>query len=165
MMAATRDHILQTLDNLGVGYECFLHPAITTMEEGAAIARQIGFMPCKNLFLVNKQKQYFLLVLQGGKRFSARDVAQQISSSHLSLASLDSMGALLHAERGAASILGVIFDEKQQVHVLIDKDVLNSEFITCHPCENTCTVKIHTAEVISTLLPATNHGYLAVDIP
>lgn len=43
MMAAARDHILQTLDSLGVGYECFLHPAITTKEESlSCLLRRYG---------------------------------------------------------------------------------------------------------------------------
>lgn len=165
MATTVKNSILDALDGMDISYECFPHPPITTMEEGRDIAERIGIMPCKNLFLVNKQGQHFLLVMQGDKRFSAKDVARQIGGSHLSFASAEDMETLLHAGRGAASILGVVFDEGQQVQVLIDKDVLDCEFIACHPCENTCTLKLHTADVVNIFLSATKHGYLKVDIP
>ena len=160
-----KEKVLHFLNKLGISYEVFPHAPITTMAEGKAIIDKLGFMPCKNLFLVNKQGQYFLMVMQGDKRFSAMDVARQIGGGHLSFASAEEMKAMLHAEQGAASILGLIFDDKQQVQVLIDKDVLASEYMACHPCVNTCTIKLRMKDVISVFLPTVHSGYLIVDLP
>lgn len=160
-----KEQVFQFLNDLGICYETFFHAPITTMEEGKAIIDKIGFMPCKNLFLANKQGQYFLLVMKGDKRFKAKDVSRQLGCGHLSFASAEEMMAMLHAEQGAASILGIIFDVKQQVQVLMDKDVLASEYMACHPCVNTCTLKLKTQDVISILLPAAQHDFLQVDIP
>jgi hypothetical protein len=70
------EQVFLFLDKLGISYEVFPHAPITTMEEGKAIIDKLGFMPCKNLFLMNKQGQYFLLVMQGDKRFSAKGCSQ-----------------------------------------------------------------------------------------
>jgi Ala-tRNA(Pro) deacylase len=103
--------------------------------------------------------------MQGDKRFSAKDVARQIGGGHLSFASSEEMKAMLHAEQGAASILGLIFDVKQQVQVLIDKDVLAGEYMACHPCVNSCTIKLRMKDIISALLPTVHPRYLIVDLP
>lgn len=57
-----KEQVLQFLNKSGISYDVFPHAPITTMEEGKTIIDQLGFMPCKNLFLVNKQGQYFLMV-------------------------------------------------------------------------------------------------------
>lgn len=72
---------------------------------------------------------------------------------------------MLHAEQGAANILGLIFDVKQQVQVLIDKDVLAGEYMACHPCVNSCTIKLRMKDIISALLPTVHPRYLIVDLP
>ena len=160
-----QEQVFKTLESLDISFEVFPHAPITTMEEGKAIIEKLGFLPCKNLFLVNKQGQHYLLVMQGDKRFSAKDVARQIGGGHLSFAPAEEMETMLHAEQGAASILGIIFDDKQQVQVLIDKDVLASEYMACHPCVNTCTIKLRMKDLISVFLPTIHHQYLIVDLP
>ena len=63
-----KQEIYNTLDRLGIDYTCLEHPPIMTMEEGMTIAQKLGVTSCKNLFLVNKQKEYFLLLLSGNKK-------------------------------------------------------------------------------------------------
>ena len=66
-----KQEIYNTLDRLGIDYTRSEHPSIMTMEEGMTIAQKLGVTSCKNLFLVNKQKEYFLLLLSGNKKLSA----------------------------------------------------------------------------------------------
>ena len=81
-----KQEIYNTLDRLGIDYTRLEHPSIMTMEEGMTVVQKLGVSPCKNLFLVNKQKEYFLLLLSGNKKLSAKSIAKQIGSSHLSFA-------------------------------------------------------------------------------
>ena len=60
-----KQEIYNTLDRLGIDYTRLEHPPIMTMEEGMTIAQKLGVTSCKNLFLVNKQKEYFLLLTFG----------------------------------------------------------------------------------------------------
>ena len=153
-----KQEIYNTLDRLGIDYTRLEHPSIMTMEEGMTIAQKLGVSPCKNLFLVNKQKEYFLLLLSGNKKLSAKSIAKQIGSSHLSFASDEDMETLLFTTPGAVSILGLIYDKENKVKLLIDKDVIQADYIGCHPCENTCSLKIRTKDILEVLLPAINHA-------
>lgn len=150
--------IYNILDYLHIDYVRLNHSPIMTMEEGTTIAQQLNVIPCKNLFLVNKQKEYFLLLLLGDKKLSAKNIAKQIGSSHLSFASSEEMECLLSSTPGAVSILGLIYDKENKVKLLIDKEILKISYIGCHACENTCSLKLKTNDILDILLPAINHS-------
>ena len=58
---------------------------------------------------------------------------------------------------GAVSILGLMNDREKRVRLLIDEDVLKGEYIGCHPCVNTSSLKIRTADLVNVFLPAVGH--------
>ena len=122
-----KQEIYNTLDRLGIDYTRLEPPPIMTMEEGMTIAQKLGVSPCKNLFLVNKQKEYFLLLLSGNKKLSAKSIAKQIGSSHLSFSSDEDMKILLFTTPGAVSILGLIYDRENKVKLLIDKGMKKTD--------------------------------------
>ena len=67
------------------------------------------------------------------------------------------MEALLDITPGSLSLLGLINDKENQVQLLIDEDLLRQEYIGCHPCVNTSTLRIRTQDLIQTLIPAMKH--------
>lgn len=152
-----RSEIYNILDKSGIGYISMEHHPIMTMEEGIAIAKRLGVASCKNLFLVNKQKEYFLLLLPGHKKLSVKELAKQIGSSHLSFASSEELEEFLSTSPGAVSVLGLIYDKGNKVKLLIDKEIMQTDYIGCHPCENTCSLKLKTKDIVETLLPAIGH--------
>ena len=149
--------IYATLDKLGIAYQSLHHPAIMTMEEGAEIAQKLGCTSCKSLFLTNKQQEYFMLLLPANKKLKTKELAGQIGSSHLSFASEKAMENLLCTFPGAVSILGLIYDKENKVQLLIDKEILESTYIGCHPCVNTFSLKIRLEHILKILLPKISH--------
>ena len=70
----------------------------------------------------------------------------------------------LDIEPGAVSIMGLMNDKDHTVQLLIDEDVLEGEFLGCHPCVNTSSLKLRTKDVIEKFLPATGHEYQTVHL-
>lgn len=70
----------------------------------------------------------------------------------------------LDIEPGAVSIMGLMNDKTHAVQLLIDEDVLDGEYIGCHPCVCTSSLKIKTKDVIDRYLPATGHEYMTVHL-
>ena len=155
-----KEKILQMLDDLGIVYQLLEHAPIMTMEEGLSIAKQLNIKPCKNLFLVDKQGQHYLLLLDGDKKFKAKIVSRQIGCSHLSFGTPEDLNALLGTQPGAVSILGLANDTENKVRLLIDKDVLAEEYIGCHPCSNDASVKFKVSGLLQVLLPHIGHSTL-----
>ena len=151
------------LDGLGVEYQRTDHEPANNMEACNVIDAVLGVINCKNLFLCNRQKtRFYLLMMPGDKKFKTKELSSQINSARLSFADPEDMLKYLDIEPGAVSIMGLMNDHDHAVQLLIDKDVLEDEYIGCHPCVCTSSLKMRTEDVIRTFLPATGHEYMTV---
>ena len=143
------------LDGLGVSYGRIDHEPAMTMEVCAEIDRVLNATICKNLFLCNRQETaFYLLMMPGDKPFRTKDLSAQIGSARLSFASPAHMERLLGLYPGSVSVLGLLHDRDHEVQLLIDRDVLAGEFIGCHPCVNTSSLRLRTADLTGRILPA-----------
>ena len=153
------------LDSLQIPYQRTDHERADNMEACNEIDAVLGVIICKNLFLCNRQKtRFYLLMMPGDKKFKTKELSSQINSARLSFAGEDAMLEYLDIEPGAVSIMGLMNDKEKQVTLLIDEDVLRDEYIGCHPCVCTSSLKLRTEDVIGKFLPATGHGYTTVHL-
>ena len=153
------------LDALDISYQRTDHGRADNMEACNRIDAVLGVLICKNLFLCNRQKtKFYLLMMPGDKKFKTKELSAQINSARLSFADEDAMLEYLDIEPGAVSIMGLMNDKNNAVQLLIDEDVLKGEFIGCHPCVCTSSLKIKTEDILTKYLPATGHEYQAVHL-
>ena len=153
------------LDSLGIAYERTDHERTDTMEACNAVDKILGVVICKNLFLCNRQKTaFYLLMMPGDKKFKTKELSSQIGSSRLSFAEPEDMLKYLDIEPGSVSIMGLMNDKEHTVQLLIDEDVLKDDYIGCHPCVNTSSLKLRTDDVINKFLPAVEHDYRTVHL-
>ncbi len=153
------------LDSLSIKYQRTDHERTDTMEECNEVDAILGVVICKNLFLCNKQKTaFFLLMMPGEKKFKTKELSAQINSSRLSFANSEDMLKYLDIEPGSVSIMGLMNDKDHAVQLLIDEDVLKDEYLGCHPCVNTSSLKMRTEDIITRFLPAVGHDYQTVKL-
>lgn len=152
------------LDQLGIEYERVDHEAAETMEACRAIDEILApAVICKNLFLCNSQKnRFYLLMIRGDKRFKTKEISHQINSPRLSFAPYEFMEEFLDITPGSVSVLGLMNDTNNQVKLLVDEDVLRSEYFGCHPCINTSSLRLKTSDVFTTFLNNIHHDYTTV---
>jgi len=151
------------LDSLGISYQRTDHERADNMVACNEIDAVLGVLICKNLFLCNRQKTaYYLLMMPGDKKFRTKELSSQIHSARLSFAEPQDMMKYLDIEPGAVSVMGLMNDRNQCVNLLIDEEVLKGEYIGCHPCVCTSSLKIKTNDIIKFFLPATGHTYQTV---
>jgi Ala-tRNA(Pro) deacylase len=153
------------LDGLGIRYWRTDHERADNMEACNVIDAVLGVVICKNLFLCNRQKTaFYLLMMPGDKKFKTRELSAQINSARLSFAEPADMLKYLDIEPGAVSIMGLMNDHDHAVRLLIDEDVLRDEYLGCHPCVCTSSLKLRTRDVTEIFLPATGHRYETVHL-
>ena len=154
------------LDSLHIEYQQVDHEAAMTMEACAAIDEAMGTAMCKNLLLCNRQcTQFYLLLIPGDKPFKTSILSKQIGSSRLSFAAGEYMEQFLDITPGSLSVLGLMNDKDQQVTLLMDKELLNEEYIGVHPCVNTSSLRLKTADLLEKIIPAMNHSITMVELP
>ena len=157
--------VYDLLDSLGVEYERIDHEAAMTMEVCEEIDKALGATICKNLFLCNRQQtDFYLLMIPGDKHFKTKDISAQIGSSRLSFATPEHMAELLDITPGSVSVMGLMNDKDGRVRLLIDEDVLKGEYIGCHPCINTSSLRIRTADMTDRIIPALGHAPTTVKL-
>ena len=154
------------LDDLGIEYERTDHEEAMTMEACEGIDKVLGVVMCKNLFLCNRQKtDFYLLAMPGDKPFKTKDLSAQIGSARLSFASEEYMEEFLDITPGSVSVLGLMNDKENRVRLLVDEEILGMEYFGCHPCINTSSMRIKTADLLQVFLSAVHHDYTVVKLP
>ena len=154
------------LDSLGVEYQRIDHEAAMTMEACVEIDKVLDATICKNLLLCNRQNTaFYLLMIPGDKVFKTSVLSKEIGSSRLSFAKPEYMEAYLDITPGSVSVLGLMNDHDHHVQLLMDEDVLKGEYFGCHPCINTSSLRIRTADLMEKIIPAMDHPARIVVLP
>lgn len=153
-LSAKANEVCTFLKELEIEFEYVTHSPAFTIEECIEIEKIIKGKICKNLFLrTSSGNSRFLLMMDGSKKFVTKDISKKLGLSRLSFASGEEMRDILNTQPGSLSITSLMFDSSKTVALAIDKDVASDEYICCHPCDNTATLKIKTKDIIEKLLP------------
>ncbi len=158
----------EMLDRLSAEYYHVDHrdaPA-DTMQACEAIDLVLGCKICKNLFLCNRQKtDFYMLIMPADKPFKTKDLSAQINSARLSFAESEFMLEFLDITPGSVSVLGLMNDKEGRVKLLVDEDILKDEYIGCHPCINTTSLKVKTIDIFDKFINEVNHPKTVVNLP
>ena len=159
------ERVYDLLDQLNIDYQRIDHEEANTMEICLEIEKTLKSTICKNLFLVNSNKsQYYLLMLKENKKFKTKVISKQINSSRLSFGSDEKMLEYLDITPGSVSLLGLMNDHDFKVQLLMDKDLLQDEYLGCHPCINTSSLRIKMKDVFEKIIPSLHHEPIFVEV-
>ena len=156
--------VYEALAALNIDYTRVDHAPADTMEDCIAIGEALEAPVCKNLFLTNSQRtKFYLLAMPGDKPFKTKDLSKQINSSRLSFAEPEYALKYLDITPGSVSMAGLINDTECAVQLLIDEDVISSEYVGIHPCINTSTIRLKVSDVLK-LAQSTGHNAITVKL-
>lgn len=159
------ERVYDLLDELGIEYQRVDHDPADTIDDCQIIENVIGVQICKNLFLCNRQRtQFFILLMPALKPFRTAVVSKLLRVSRLSFGKPEDMEKYLDITPGSVSIMGLMNDKNNRVQLVVDKDIYESEYIRCHPCINTSTLKIKTCDIFEKYLPRVRHKPIVIDI-
>lgn len=154
------------LEQLGVSFWRVDHEHADTIELCHGIEATLGCEICKNLLLTNRQgTAFYLLLLRGDKVFRTKYLSAALGCARLSFAPGEKMEELLDITPGSLSVLGLMNDKEKQVQLVIDRPVLEHEWIGCHPCINTSTLRFSAKDLTEKVIPAMGHTPIIVALP
>ena len=157
--------VYDLLEQLNIPFTRADHPAAFTMEECEAVSQALHTPICKNLFLCNRQKTaFYLLLLPASKPFRTKEITAQLECARLSFAGEEQLASLLHLTPGSATIFGLQYDTENRVQLVVDRDLLDEAYFGCHPCINTSTIRLSTSDVFDRLTHALHHDYTLVTL-
>lgn len=153
------------LDSLGIEYYRIDHAAASGDDPKLLedIERSLDARICNNLFLANRQRtRFYMMMIPSYKRFRSSDISRQAGSSRLHFAEPEYMEELIDCTPGSASVMGLINDPERRVQLIVDDDVLKAEYVGCHPCINTSSLRIRSEDLFGKVLEAAGHSYIVV---
>ena len=157
--------VYKKLSELGIEYKRVDHDSAATIADCQLIDGELGTKMCKNLFLCNSQKtSFYLLLMPGEKHFKTKEVSHALGIARLSFAPEEYLYELMGLRPGAVTVLGLMNDKERKVNLLIDRDVAEEEYLGCHPCVNTSSLKVRTCDIMEKFLKHTGHTPTIIEL-
>ncbi len=141
-LPTTPEALMAHLDDLGVSYDLHHHDAVFTVAESEKLDAEIPGIHCRNLFLRDKKKKNYLVVLRNETEVEMKKLPAVIGSERLSFGSADRLWEFLGVWPGSVCPFSIINDREQQVKILLDKQMMEGDIVNYHPLINTMTVSL-----------------------
>lgn len=141
----TPENLFNFLGKHNIQTKTYQHKPIFTVAEGREVEEFIPGCHTKNLFLVNKRKNVFMLITMIGKDrldLKAFTKLMGFSSGSLSFASDEHLLHFLGVEPGHVTPFALLNDSSKEVKVILDQDMMEYEIINFHPLKNDKTTSI-----------------------
>ncbi len=157
--------VYDRLTELALPFERVDHDHADTIEACHLVEAVLGCKICKNLFLCNRQQtEFYLLMMPGDKPFKTKFLSAQLECARLSFAGAGHMEQYLQTIPGSVSALELLFDRECRVQLVIDRDLMQDEYISGHPGISTSTVKLKREDLLK-YVESTGHSPVYVSLP
>jgi len=145
----TADELLTKLTELGIDHQTARHPPVFTVEEAKAHRRDATGIHIKNLFLRDKKRRMWLVVVQEDRHMDLKRLARFLEAKHLSFGRPERLMTHLGVEPGSVTPFGLVNDHDQQVTPVLDARILERDPVFAHPLRNDMTTAIRGADLLA----------------
>ena len=161
------DRLLEKLDSQNLGYQRIDHIPLRTVVDSKQVrdgflAPEEGGGHIKNLYMRDKKKQNYLVVLQEDAELDLKYVAEKIGASRLSFGSADRLLENLGVRPGAVTPLSMITGVQNQVQLYIDASLKSKKLLYMHPLVNDRTIGMSPSD-LEVFLTSLNADYHWID--
>ncbi len=141
--------VYRILDEMGMSYMVHEHPPVYTVEEARRHAAGIEGAHCKNLFLRNRKgDRHYLLIAECDRPVKLKELRRHVNEKQLSFASPERLLEHLGLTPGSVSPFGLINNDRADVIVLIDRDLVHYGRVNFHPNINNLTITISFTDLL-----------------
>jgi len=135
--------LYRILGQLGIPFDYYEHPPVTTIAEARKYWKDIEATHCKNLFFRNhKGDRHYLVIIEHSHSLPVHELEKRLGQGKLSFASDERMKKYLGLSPGSVSPFGLINDAGHHVRLFLDENLQSAVKISFHPCINTASLII-----------------------
>jgi Ala-tRNA(Pro) deacylase len=157
--------VFSLLAQLGICAKTHEHEAHFTVAESSASHHTMPGAHTKNLFVKDKASALYLITAEAHSPLDLKAMDKVIGAKgRLSFASADQMMTHLRITPGSVSPLALVNEKAGVVRFILEKKLLDAEWINVHPLINTRTTALKPADLL-TFLAATGHAPLVLALP
>ncbi|VTS18434.1 YbaK/prolyl-tRNA synthetase associated domain-containing protein [Streptococcus porcinus] len=137
------------LEKEGIAYDVVEHPAAFTTEEADRYIEGYEGVRTKSMFLTNKKKtSYYLVIMDDAKSLDMDSFKDIVHTNRIRMASEQSLQQKMDLAPGLVSPFGLLNNKEKDIQVYFDQEILDKPVQTFHPNDNTKTLFVKTEDII-----------------
>lgn len=144
--------VVDKLKELGITYQIVEHEPALTTEQADSFIEGIEGVRTKTMFLTNKKKRNFYLVIMDDAKRLDMDVFKDIvEEKQIKMASAETLNDKMMLPPGVVSPFGLLNNEDKDIQVYVDQEIVSEERMSFHPNTNEKTIFVKTEDLFTFL--------------
>ena len=144
--------VVDQLNELGIPFQIVEHEPALTTEQADHFIEGIEGVRTKTMFLTNKKKRNFYLVIMDDAKRLDMDVFKDIvEEKQIKMASAETLNDKMMLPPGVVSPFGLLNNVDKDIHVYFDQEIVSEERMSFHPNTNEKTIFVKTEDLFTFL--------------
>ena len=144
--------VADTLNELGITFHIVEHEPALTTEQADRFIEGIEGVRTKTMFLTNKKKRNFYLVIMDDAKRLDMDVFKDIvEEKQIKMASAETLNDKMMLPPGVVSPFGLLNNKDKDIQVYFDQEIVSEERMSFHPNTNEKTIFVNTEDLFTFL--------------
>lgn len=144
--------VVNKLKELGIPFQIVEHEPALTTEQADSFIEGIEGVRTKTMFLTNKKKRNFYLVIMDDAKRLDMDVFKDIvEEKQIKMASAETLNDKMMLPPGVVSPFGLLNNEDKDIQVYVDQEIVSEERMSFHPNTNEKTIFVKTEDLFTFL--------------
>ena len=142
--------VVDQLNELGIPFQIVEHEPVLTTEQADRFIEGIEGVRTKTMFLTNKKKRnFYLVIIDDAKRLDMDVFKEIVEENRIKMASAETLNDKMMLLPGTVSPFGLLNNRDKDIQVYFDQEIVSEERMCFHPNTNEKTIFINTQDLLS----------------
>lgn len=144
--------VVDRLNELGIPFQIVEHKAVLTTEQADRFIEGIEGVRTKTMFLTNKKKRnFYLVIIDDAKRLDMDVFKEIVEENRIKMASAETLNDKMMLLPGTVSPFGLLNNRDKDIQVYFDQEIVSEERMCFHPNTNEKTIFVNTEDLFTFL--------------
>ena len=144
--------VVDQLNELGIPFQIVEHEPVLTTEQADRFIEGIEGVRTKTMFLTNKKKRnFYLVIIDDAKRLDMDIFKEIVEENRIKMASAETLNDKMMLLPGTVSPFGLLNNRDKDIQVYFDQAIVSEERMCFHPNTNEKTIFVNTEDLFSFL--------------
>ena len=144
--------VVDQLNELGIPFQIVEHEPVLTTEQADRFIEGIEGVRTKTMFLTNKKKRnFYLVIIDDAKRLDMDVFKEIVEENRIKMASAETLNDKMMLLPGTVSPFGLLNNRDKDIQVYFDQEIVSEERMCFHPNTNEKTIFVNTEDLFTFL--------------
>ena len=146
------EKVVEMLNGLDIPFEIVEHEPALTTEQADSFIEGIEGVRTKTMFLTNKKKTaYYLVIMDDKKRLDMDLLKDLVGANRIRMASSESLFEKMMLPAGVVSPFGLLNNTDKDIQIYFDKEIMSEKRMSFHPNTNENPLFLDTKDILKFL--------------